>query len=168
MIKNNRGNTIIEVLIATLVIGTVMTAIAIGMTYSIKNTSEAQYREVGTSLASEPIEVLRHLRASFNWYAFSAALGAETDLVNAGGYRYGYRYIDTATVVTDPASAGIVGLRSTLTKVTVNSVEFTRKLHITVVSDDQITVQSVVSWSRNGTIESDVTLEQSFFNTQPR
>ncbi len=158
MIKNNRGNTIIEVLIATLVIGTVMTAIAIGMTYSIKNTSEAQYREVGTSLASEPIEVLRHLRASFNWYAFSAALGAEA----------GDRYIHTETVATDPASAGIVDLESSSATVDVNGMQFTRMLRITVVSADQITVQSVVTWSRNGTIESDVTLEQSFFNTQPR
>ncbi len=164
MIINNRGNTIIEVLIATLVIGTVMTAIAIGMTYSIKNTSEAQYREVGTSLASEPIEVLRHLRASFNWYAFSAALGAETNPVT----KVGDRYIHTATVATDPASAGIVDLESSSATVDVNGMQFTRMLRITVVSDDQITVQSVVTWSRNGTIESDVTLEQSFFNTQPR
>ncbi len=152
MIINNRGNTIIEVLIATLVIGTVMTAIAIGMTYSIKNTSEAQYREVATTLASEPIEVLRYLRASTNWSAFSASLSQGTFYINE-------------TVFTDTTD-----LTASITPVTLNNMQYFRKVIITKNPADpnKITVQSVVEWSRNGTITSDVTLEQNFFNTQPR
>jgi Tfp pilus assembly protein PilV len=155
MTKNNRGNTIIEVMISILIIGTVLTAIAVSMTYSVKNTSEAQYRDVATSLASEPIEVLRYTRASSNWQTFYTALSAK-----AGSDKY-----ITTTVFT-----GISGLSNIVSSVTINNVAYTRQVLVTLdrLSADKITVQSIVTWSRNGTQVSDVKLEQSFFNTQSR
>ncbi len=145
-------------MISILIIGTILTALATSMTYSIKNTSEAQYRDTATALASEPIEVLRHQRATTNWQTFHAALSAKA----------GSKCITSATFSSASDLTNTLPL-GTCTPASVGTppIDFQRKVTIVANAND-ITVTSVVSWSRNGTITSDVTLEQTFHNTQPR
>jgi len=53
------GSTLIELLIATMVVGLIVTAVANVITHSIKNTGEARYKQVATSLGQEVIEFVR-------------------------------------------------------------------------------------------------------------
>lgn len=55
-LKLQRGSTIIELLIAVMVVGLIITAVANAVTYSIKNTGESRYRQVATTLGQEVIE----------------------------------------------------------------------------------------------------------------
>lgn len=154
LIQLRSGNTIIEVLIAVLIVGTVMTALSVSMSYSIHNTSQAQYRDTATSLATEPLEVLRHQRATSNWQTFYSDLSSK-----AGATRY----------ITASPFTGTSDLKTTNSPpFSLNNVAFVRKIEITVNSADQITVRSIVEWSRNSATTSTVTFEQQFFNTQLR
>lgn len=54
-----RGSTIIELLIAVMVVGLIVTAVASAVTYSIKNTGESRYRQVSTILGQQVVEFVR-------------------------------------------------------------------------------------------------------------
>ena len=56
---NNRGSTIIELLIAVMVVGLIVTVVANAVTFSIKNTGESRYRQVATILGQQVIEFVR-------------------------------------------------------------------------------------------------------------
>ena len=51
--KSQRGNTLIELLIATFIVGMVLTGVAISLTYSIQREAISRYREGATSMAQE-------------------------------------------------------------------------------------------------------------------
>lgn len=70
MIKDSRGNTLIELLIATVIVGLVLTAVAMTMMYSIEREALNRYREYSAQLASESLEFLNFRRASMGWQAF--------------------------------------------------------------------------------------------------
>lgn len=58
-----KGSTIIELLIAVMVVGLIVTAVANAVTYSIKNTGESRYRQVATILGQQ---VMEHFRGQKN------------------------------------------------------------------------------------------------------
>lgn len=68
------GSSIIEVLIATVVVGMVMTAVAALMTVSIKNTALLRYRAAATAQAQSGLEVFRRERNLLGWESFFEAL----------------------------------------------------------------------------------------------
>jgi type II secretory pathway pseudopilin PulG len=78
MLAHQRGSALIELLIATLVVGVVITAVASGLTYSVKNTAESRSREVATSLAQEGLEFLRRERDTKGWTFFQDTLFPDT------------------------------------------------------------------------------------------
>jgi Tfp pilus assembly protein PilV len=75
------GQTIVEVLIATAVVGTVLTAVAGALTFSVKNTAQARYRALAASQAQDAVEVFRRERALLGWESFQAE-------INPGVYCY--------------------------------------------------------------------------------
>lgn len=66
------GNTVIEILIATVVVGVILTALATSMTASIQNSAEAQYRETATRLAQDAMETFRKDKNVLSWNLFLA------------------------------------------------------------------------------------------------
>lgn len=76
------GSTIIELLIATAIVGAVITAVAIALTYSIKNNAEVRYREAATTLAQQGMEMFRRERERQNWGTFYTNLDAGTHCLN--------------------------------------------------------------------------------------
>lgn len=74
----NAGNTIIEILIATVVVGLILTSLAVSMTSSIQNSAEAQYRESGTRLAQDVMEVFRKDKNTLSWNSFYATPASGT------------------------------------------------------------------------------------------
>jgi Tfp pilus assembly protein PilV len=79
LIKNNTtGSTLIEVLIAIVLIGFVVTGVMLSLTYSVKNSAEARYREVASQLAQDGMEIVKLRREVDDWsdfYAFSSLAG---------------------------------------------------------------------------------------------
>ncbi|HYD34556.1 MAG TPA: hypothetical protein VD999_00655 [Vitreimonas sp.] len=81
-LKSTAGQTIIEVLIAAGVIALVMTAIAAGLTYSVKNSAESKYKALATSYAQEAVEIFRRERALMGWDTFRNVVGSNTYCLN--------------------------------------------------------------------------------------
>ncbi|MFH2022241.1 MAG: type II secretion system protein [Patescibacteria group bacterium] len=69
-LKDDRGSTLIELVIAIMVAGVILVAVAIGIMSSIQQTASARYREIGTTLAQEGIEVFYKERAKLGWQNF--------------------------------------------------------------------------------------------------
>lgn len=74
--KNQTGSTLIELLIATLVTGSVLVAVAINMMSSIQRTAHARYTDIATTLAQESLEALLRDRAKLGWDGFLATYPA--------------------------------------------------------------------------------------------
>lgn len=65
------GSTLIELLIATVVVGLVLTAVAMSMMYSLQREAHNRYREYALQLAQEAIEQLNFERAKQGWAGFA-------------------------------------------------------------------------------------------------
>lgn len=130
--KNNTGQSIIEVIIATLIVGLVLTAIASGLTLSIKNTAQTQLRELSTNFAQEGLEVFRRERNMLGWTSFAEALDSNEYCLNI----LPQDSAEFATMPTGECSNGTAIAGTTLT----------RNATVTILSADRIQVQIVVEW----------------------
>lgn len=66
----NRGSSLIELLISVVIVGSLVTATAIGMTYTLKNSAETRYRDASSALAQDGIELFRKEREVRGWDSF--------------------------------------------------------------------------------------------------
>ena len=83
MKNTTKGSSLIEIIIATAVVGSILTAVAMALTFSIKSTAEANYRSVATTKAQEAMEVFRREKTLLGWADFySVAGGASTYCLN--------------------------------------------------------------------------------------
>jgi type II secretory pathway pseudopilin PulG len=80
--QSQAGSTIIEVLIATLVVSMVMTAVAAVMTVSVKNTGQLRYRAAASSQAQSALEIFRRERNLLGWESFYAETPGGTYCLN--------------------------------------------------------------------------------------
>lgn len=65
--KRRTGQTIVEVVIATAVVGVVMTALAAIITVSLQNTTRAKAKALATKYTQEGIEYFRAQRSLLGW-----------------------------------------------------------------------------------------------------
>lgn len=77
--KNQSGSSLIEVLVAIAVVGVVLTAIAFSLSFSVKNSAQAEYRQIGSRYAQQAMEIIREQRSLLVWGAFVTALPESTD-----------------------------------------------------------------------------------------
>lgn len=68
------GGSIIEILIATLIVATVITAIITGLSLSTKNTAEIRQRTLARQIAQEGLESFRSARQNWGWQDFFTEL----------------------------------------------------------------------------------------------
>lgn len=73
---SQRGQSLVEILIATAVVAMVLTGVAAGIVFSVRNTAEARYRAVAGTLAQESIEVFRRERDRHGWRYFQSQLAS--------------------------------------------------------------------------------------------
>ena len=78
MKRRRRGSSLIEIIIATAVVGGILTAVATALTFSIKSTAEANYRSVATTKAQEAMEIFRRERTLLGWNDFYDAVNGDT------------------------------------------------------------------------------------------
>lgn len=120
--KNKTGSTLIEVLVAIVVVGLVLTGIMLSITYSVKNSAEARYREVASQLAQDGMEVVKLRREIDPWSTFfgyastssrryicsdTTILTTTTTCSFQNGNKQYTRYVvltRTAATVSDPAT----------------------------------------------------------------
>lgn len=153
----NQGFSIIEVLIATLVVGVTLTAVVLTLTYSIKSNALAAYRQTAAKKAQEGIDYYRRERVILGWEKFISEIGANYCLVT----------------VPSPAVNGLptFGIVETCDghdqqyEIAVNGVgtRFKREVVITKsdeVSDQWVNIQVTVSWPSELANSNSVTLTQ--------
>lgn len=143
------GQSIIEVLIATLIVGTVLTAIASGLTLSLKNTSETKYRELATNLSQEGLEVFRRERNNIGWTGFTEILDSNTFCLNS---------LPTNTTEFQALPAGECSGGTAIAGTT-----FTRTAYVVVQSQDVIQITVEVTWT-DAQKEQKVSVVQEFRN----
>lgn len=80
------GASLIEVLIATLVVGLVLTSIAFLMSLNVKSSNEAELRTQGTVFAQQGVDLVRNYRTNNTWTAF--VTNAVTTCGNASGLSF--------------------------------------------------------------------------------
>jgi len=141
------GQTIIEVLVATLIVSLVMTTIAAGMTFSVRSTAESKFRNLGSSLAQQGLETFRENRALLGWTRFKEAVASGTFCINE-------LPTTTAAFVAMTASDCTSGA-------VIAGTEFTREALVDVQSETKVRVEISVKWY-SGDIQKNVTVVQEF------
>lgn len=144
--SKNQGQSIIEVLIVILVVGTVLTALAAGLTMSIKNTTQSKQRSLATSFAQESLEVFHRERSVSGWSSFHGAL-------NSGTYCFNQLPVDSTEFELLSPGACPVGDH-------IAGTNFKREATVTV-GPDEVTVVSTVSWF-DGDTEKQVSVQQGY------
>lgn len=76
--KLQHGSTLIEVLVAIVIVGLVVTGVMLSITYSIKNSTEARYREVASQLAQDGMEIIKLRREVDQWSVFFSRASSPT------------------------------------------------------------------------------------------
>lgn len=68
--KRQHGQTLIEIIIATTVVGIVMTSVVAVITVSVRNAARAKAKALGTKYTQEGIEYFRAQRNLMGWESF--------------------------------------------------------------------------------------------------
>lgn len=147
--KSQTGSTIIELIFAVMIVGLIITAVANAVTHSIKNTGEARFKQVATTLGQEVMEYIRQEKNRVG------IINLDTPL--PGG---DYCFVD----VTSP----IAGQCTNLDVISMAGADFQREVSIvysgnkTPITDPyRMTVTVVVSWTDGATVR-EVELIQEF------
>jgi type II secretory pathway component PulJ len=144
-----RGQTIIEVLIATVVVALVMTAIAAALTSSLRNTAESKFRSYASSYAQQAMEVFIRERSLLGWQQF-------TEATLSGVFCLNELPADTEAFLNMPVGA-------CTESVVYSGTDFFREANVTVVNADEIRVEVLVEWQDSGR-ERQVRVTQEFRN----
>lgn len=150
-IKNQRGSSIIELLIATMIVGSLVTAMAVGMTYTIKNSSEVRYRDASSVLAQDGIEYFRKERDVRGWDVFFNKIeNGKTMCIN------------TFPSAITSATFGACGSNSTFT---VSNIAYKREAKFTKnTSNGSVKIEVTVTWNVGGSDQHHTTVTQVLKN----
>lgn len=130
--KKQSGSGMIEILIATGVVGLVMTAIASSLVLSIKNSAISKYKVLSTSRAQEAMEVFRREKVLLGWAQFYESLAANTYCVNL---------LASDSAQFQAMTTGACGDGSFIV-----GTSFIREALVNITSADEIRVEITVEW----------------------
>ncbi len=142
----NRGQTIVEVLIATLVVATVLTALAAGLTMSVKNTAQSKQRSLAISYAQDSLEIFHREKYALGWESFHEALTNGVYCLNQ--------------LPANSAEFSLLSPNECVADDQISGTNFQREAEVTIQANE-VTVVSIVSWFDGGT-EKQVSVEQTF------
>jgi len=140
--KFQAGSTMIEILIATAVVGMVMTAVASSLVLSIKNSSISKYKVLAATRAQEAMEVFRREKILLGWSSFYETLDTATYCLN--------------TLASNSAEFRILGVGSCNEDAKIAGTSFIREALVDIQNPEEIRVEMVVRW-----LEGDVTRSTS-------
>lgn len=130
--KSQAGVGMIEILIATGVVGLVMTAVASGFVLSVKNSAISKYKVLSATRAQEAIEVFRREKVLLGWTQFYESLSTSTYCLNSLA-------IDSdqfKSMPTGPCADSSV----------IAGTNFTREAFVDIISPQEIRVEIIVEW----------------------
>jgi Tfp pilus assembly protein PilW len=148
-VKNQSGQSIIEVLVATVVVALVMTAIAATLTSSLRNTTEGKFRSYASAHGQEAMEIFLRERSLLGWQQFQEA-------VISGQFCMNELPADSAAFISMSAGTCSGGIAY-------SGTEFVREAQVSIASADEIMVEVFVTWQDNGR-DREVSLVQVFRN----
>lgn len=165
-INFRRGNTVIEVLIATVVVALVLTAVAATITTSIQNSAEAENRAMALRLAQDSIEIFKNDKAGMPWDDF-VKLPGNSSADGVWCYPNGIKSIKTGSWTSIGTISAITGSCGSTT-VTGNNMTFNRAVAKTVsASPAYETITVYVYWNIGVAGKTrNVQLQQTFYKTQ--
>ncbi len=144
--KYQVGSTLIEVILVTVVIATVLTALAASVSMSSKNTNENKKLSVATSLVQETLEIFHRERYVLGWETFQSALSDGTYCFN---------------ILPDNSTDFIASsLGECESEDVIADTNYQREATLTILADE-VKVISVVTWM-NDNQEKQVEAEQTF------
>ena len=127
-----RGNTLIELLLATVIVGVMLTGVAISLTYSIQREALSRYREGATDLAAEISEYFLLRRAQQNWRGFYD---------NLSNSSYCYNPVNPPSITAGASCAGISRL----------GMDFDSEITITKTGGpEKISALITITWNVDG------------------
>lgn len=141
------GQTIIEVLIASVVVAMVLTAVAAALTVSVKNTAQSRYQEIARSRAQSGLELYRRERTALGWQAFREVVGDGTYCID--------------NLPSDTAEFATLAQGDCTTGTAVLGNTFTREARVTTNGPDEIRVDVTSGW-QDGILDKEVVLSQIF------
>ncbi len=140
------GQSLIEVILVTVVVASVLTALAASVSMSSKNTNENKKLSVATSLVQETLEMFHRERYTLGWDTFRTSL---TD----GTYCFNDLPDNSTDFVNSP-----VGLCDSEEFIT--DTNYQREATLTILADE-VNVVSTVTWMDDDQ-ERQVQSEQTF------
>jgi type II secretory pathway pseudopilin PulG len=144
--KHQIGSTLIEVILVTLVVATVLTALAASVSMSSKNTNENKKLSAATSLVQETLEMFHKERYSLGWETFQSALSTGTYCFN--------------TLPDNSTDFVASNLGECSDEDVIADTNFQREATLTVLADE-VKVMSIVTWMSDSQ-EKQVEAEQTF------
>lgn len=148
------GSTIIEVLIALFLVGTILTAVAVTLSRSVSNSASARYREIATAMAQDMVEVFHYERTKRPW---NGTDGFHSVVANNRYY--------CANDLADDSIADFQGSPCTGNGVQVSGVGFRRDMHVvqtTINSNEAVELTVTISWDAGNTGRQEVEVTQVF------
>lgn len=143
--KSTAGFGIIEVLVSVAVIGTILTAVAAGLSMSLKTSAELKFRGIALNKAQAVIEAVRRERTILGWGAFLNLFESGTSGV------YTYCINDDDELQHDNFTLSLGACDDT---VAWDGNDFIRELTVDSTTPNQIEFVSTVYWEgRNKQIE---------------
>jgi Tfp pilus assembly protein PilV len=141
------GSSMIEILIATGVVGLVMTAVAAGLVLSVKNSSISKYKVLSATRAQEAMEVFRREKTLLGWTQFYETMTAATYCIN--------------TLASNSAQFKAMAAGSCDAESVIAGTSFTREALVNVTGPQEIRIEIVVDWM-DGDIPRSSNLIQEF------
>lgn len=136
--SNNSGMSLIEIIVATAVVGLFLTAILTSMSYSSRTNTAAENRALATSKAQEIIEFFRKERTKNGWAYL------QNSVVTGSSYCLNVMPADLAGL--DVGSCENYSLQPA------NSpIAFKREVTVNNVDNDEVSLTVTVSWLRDAT-----------------
>ncbi|MGD9129047.1 MAG: hypothetical protein PVJ09_00965 [Candidatus Woesebacteria bacterium] len=126
--KLQTGSSLIEVLIAAGVVGVVLTAMALGLTFSVKTSSEAKYRSIAAKQAEEGMELFNKERVIQGWTDFHTLAG---------------------TYCLTGANDIVSGACTAAQRITLSKMDFTRQAQVDNTDPDKVVITLTVTWENH-------------------
>lgn len=143
--KNSSGQSLVEVLIITVLVASILTAIASVVTRSLHSTAENRQKNTATNFSQEAMEMFRRNRQILGWASFQSELSSGTYCLNT----LPADATEFAALTPDPCGEGEV----------VAGTEFSREAEVTSDSAE-VVIRVTVSWNPSSPRE--VSISQEF------
>lgn len=144
--KYQAGQTLIEVILVTVIVASVLTALAASVSMSSRNTSKNKELSMATSLVQETLEMFHKERYALGWATFQSALLDGT---------YCFNTLPSTSADFVASSLGECAAEDVIT-----DTNYQREATLTILAD-QVKVVSTVTWI-DGDQERQVQAEQTF------